>query len=74
MSSRTNNFLMKKYIFLIIGIILLLGLARPYFGFRPSSGDYSTGYNIGVATSYIFGIILLVAYFKEREKSRKISK
>lgn len=61
---------MKKYLLLIIGIVLLSGLTRKFFGLRPFTEDYAIGYNIGVITSYIVGIVLIVAFFK-KSKTKK---
>lgn len=66
---------MKKYIYLTIGMFVLLpGAASPNFGLQPSSDEYSIGYNIGVLTYYVMGVAFLIQFFRENRKSKKKSK
>lgn len=61
---------MKRYLLLIIGLVLLSGLTRKFFGLRPFTEDYAIGYNVGVIISYIVGIVLIVAFFKKSKTNK----
>lgn len=62
---------MKKYIYLGIGLVLLSGIKRPAFGFVSAVNDAAIGYDIGILTSYIIGIVLIFAFFKEFRRERR---
>lgn len=66
---------MYKYLYLVIGILLLSGLFRSYLGFITMNSNYAIGYNIGTALMYVLGIVLVGLFIKEwNNKKEAINK
>lgn len=65
---------MKKYIYLIIGFLLLSGLPSVQSRLVPPVDDYSRGFNFGVIGFHLLGFVFIFLFFRNyrRDKRNKI--
>lgn len=62
---------MKKYIYLVIGLIILLfSLPGVFSNLRPATDDFNRGYNFGLFMVPIIGLILIFNFFRLSRKER----
>jgi len=61
---------MKKYIYLIIGLILCLPIITG-LNLKPPIDSYNIGYNFGVLMWPAVGIVLIYKFFKLSRKEGK---
>lgn len=61
---------MKKYIYLVIGLILILTLPNSLGSLVPPVDDYSIGFDLGVLSFHLFGFVFIFLYFRNAKKDR----
>jgi len=65
--------IIKKYICLVLGFILFLPVITG-LNLKPPTNDYNVGYDLGVLTWPIIGIVLIYKFFRFSRQDRKKKK
>ena len=62
---------MKKYIYLILGLILIITLPSAIPLLKPPIDDEAKGFNFGLIFIHLLGLVFVFLYFRALRKDRK---